>query len=285
MISQTNTSSFCPLCKKQVETEIFKIHKSIKWMYCENCGAGFGRPVLSQELHSLSYDKEYFQTNYLKNENKYLKQGKLFFKLISKYTSFGTLLDVGCGCGTISSIFNKNGWDTTIVEPSDAGREFAASYYNLYKQFSNLDDISSCKKYSLILIADVLTSIEKPDSFLSKLNQLLSPDGFLMIKTTLRSKRYLNGVRFISGLNTGVAGTLLDWPLCFNTFSHKSYQYITEYLNINLIEKHEINYPTPIFAPFLNKKWKMGVVNLYKRTLLSLCPHSTHVITLYKKRL
>ena len=101
---------------------------------------------------------------------------------LSLINSFKTneknILDVGAGTGDFLNVCKNNGWNTVGVEPSIDAINIAAKKGIFLKE--QLDEIQN-KKFDVITLWHVLEHVEMLSDYISKLKELLSDEGRLII--------------------------------------------------------------------------------------------------------
>ena len=99
--------------------------------------------------------------------------------LINSFKTEGkNILDVGAGTGDFLNVCKNNGWNTVGVEPSIDAINIAAKKGVFLKE--NLDEIQN-KKFDVITLWHVLEHVEILSDYISKLKELLSDNGRLVI--------------------------------------------------------------------------------------------------------
>jgi len=185
----------CPLCgsKNQNNFITCKDHAVSKEDFtvvkCADCNFHFTNP----RPHERSLNQYYESDDYVshKNEstnliNRIYKFARMFtlnskLKLISKFSTSGKLLDIGCGTGHFLEVCKKAGFITTGVEPSSLAREKAQTK-NLGNVHADISDLSSDRKaYDVITLWHVLEHIPDLPKFTEQLTGLLSKKGVLFI--------------------------------------------------------------------------------------------------------
>lgn len=105
-----------------------------------------------------------------------------------------SVLEVGCGDGALSGlIFKKFHCTITGIEPSPDGIRFCRemfSKYNLKGSFEisggyhfNFPD----NHFDLIVLADVIEHLQRPDLMLAEIKRVVKPDGHVVITTPVRT--------------------------------------------------------------------------------------------------
>ncbi|WP_165731398.1 bifunctional 2-polyprenyl-6-hydroxyphenol methylase/3-demethylubiquinol 3-O-methyltransferase UbiG [Polaribacter sp. 20A6] len=101
---------------------------------------------------------------------------------LSLINSFKTesknILDVGAGTGDFLKVCGANGWNVLGIEPSSDARKIAKEKGIVLQE--ELLDIHN-KKFDVITLWHVLEHVEKLSDYISKLKELLSENGRLII--------------------------------------------------------------------------------------------------------
>jgi len=88
------------------------------------------------------------------------------------------ILDVGAGTGDFLNVCKNNGWNTIGVEPNINAINIAAAKGVFLEE--NLDKIQD-KKFDIITLWHVLEHVEMLSDYISKLKELLSDNGRLIV--------------------------------------------------------------------------------------------------------
>jgi 2-polyprenyl-3-methyl-5-hydroxy-6-metoxy-1,4-benzoquinol methylase len=104
---------------------------------------------------------------------------------LSENKHIKSLLDIGCGYGFTLDFANKMlGWKAIGVEPSSYGRLGAQAlgltiYDNYLEKVRELSE----SQFDLIISAEVIEHVEKPNEFINLLKKYLSANGILILTT------------------------------------------------------------------------------------------------------
>ncbi|MCS7227376.1 MAG: class I SAM-dependent methyltransferase [Endomicrobia bacterium] len=122
-------------------------------------------------------------------ENLKLSQQKYTEVLISKIPkNVKTILDVGCGTGEIAKILAKHNYEVECISPDIYQYEiFIQKNPNLKFYLGKFEEVKFDKKYDLVLMAESCQYI-KLDKMFSQLNNILLPDGYLLVADYFRKK-------------------------------------------------------------------------------------------------
>ena len=98
------------------------------------------------------------------------------------------ILDVGCATGVFLDIARKLNFDVTGVEISKELAEYARANFKI-SVFDNLGSISEENYFDVITLNDVIEHIPSAqlNSMMTKLTQLLAPNGYIVIRTPIEN--------------------------------------------------------------------------------------------------
>lgn len=152
---------------------------------CENCRSKFINPLPSEESLYEIYSLYYKEINY--NEKAIeakLLTAESFLKKID-YVEGMKLLDVGAGSGFFCDIAQKSGFEAYAVELSREGSEACKNKLGETKvfegKFENYKPPSL--SFDVVTMIDFIEHVSNPVETLSKANDILKPDGQLIIIT------------------------------------------------------------------------------------------------------
>ncbi len=99
-------------------------------------------------------------------------------KLINAQSEKGTLLDIGAGTGEFLVVAQKDGWQTTGIEPNSKAKAIAEQ-----KGVRFAADLASLESHSFDVITmwHVLEHVPNLDEYLVELHRLLKPQGTILI--------------------------------------------------------------------------------------------------------
>ncbi len=186
----------CSICSTQ--THLWHKKDGYSIFQCPKCGHGQVRPIVSSEkireiyqisghdsetikhqdinLHSIwSQEKEY--PNSIVDAERFVKNT---LKLRSG-NSDKSLLDVGAGYGFFSKYFSDAWFEVDAIENAKLERKI---FYELngFAPFDGLfEDFVSPKKYSHILMSQVLEHVREPELWMQKSYEILNPNGLFII--------------------------------------------------------------------------------------------------------
>ncbi|MEA2331519.1 MAG: hypothetical protein QOH58_1657 [Thermoleophilaceae bacterium] len=152
---------------------------------CVDCGT-VQQPALpsGDELHDLY--REMSDNAYLEEEaGRRVNAGRLL-DLVAKYTSGGTMLDVGCGHGLLLDEARRRGYSTVGLELSSAACTYAREVLGLDVRAKSLEAFATeqaPESLQVIVMGDVLEHLADPVAALDACQALLAPGGLLCIVT------------------------------------------------------------------------------------------------------
>ena len=175
-------------------------------------------------------------------------------KLISKYSNHEkTLLDVGAGTGKFLLKAKHQKWSTLGIEPNEIARGKASDKgLIIYKELKELD---LSEKFEVITLWHVLEHLPNLQEDIKKIEQLLSPNGTLIIAVP-NYKAY-------DANYYGAHWSAYDTPRHLWHFSKKS---ISKLFNVHGLKVERIlpMYFDAYYVSLLSEKYKTGKSNYFK---------------------
>ncbi|WP_111707031.1 class I SAM-dependent methyltransferase [Lutibacter citreus] len=179
-------------------------------------------------------------------------------KLINSFnTEEKNLLDVGCGTGEFLLTCNNNHWNVVGVEPNKNARELTLSKLKDINSSTIVNDINelTSEKFDVITMWHVLEHVPNLNEYISKLKQLLKPNGILVVAVP--------NYKSFDALYYKQFWAAFDVPRHLWHFSQKSIQQL--FLKENLkVEKIVPMYFDSFYVSILSEKYKTGSGNILK---------------------
>lgn len=151
---------------------------------CSSCGIIYVDTSEISQLISNYYasmdDGEYEQDTAVRTE-----AFKRILKKLKTFKPHGKLLDIGCATGTFLNEAKKFGFDVYGLDPSEWAVNVAKQKYNLLNVSSGFIETANFDKntFDVIVLTDVIEHVEKPESVINKVLELLKTGGILIIVT------------------------------------------------------------------------------------------------------
>jgi 2-polyprenyl-3-methyl-5-hydroxy-6-metoxy-1,4-benzoquinol methylase len=187
----------CPVCGSHDFEKIFDVvdYFSSKEEFpvcdCKQCGFRFTNNFPSDD----SIGKYYDSPDYISHSDskrgltnklyhlfrKYMLRRKI--DIVASHAESGNikLLDIGCGTGYFMNAVKQRGWRVAGIEKEDKARQKAISNFALdikdEKGFFEMERSS----FDVITLWHVLEHLEKLNESLEKINDILTPDGTVVI--------------------------------------------------------------------------------------------------------
>jgi 2-polyprenyl-3-methyl-5-hydroxy-6-metoxy-1,4-benzoquinol methylase len=183
--------SSCPVCGKSgfsnfLETaDYFLTNEPFSIQKCNDCGFKFvnprpdireiGRYYQSDEYISHDAEKAGLVTRLYKIARVFSIRTK--FNIVNRYTSSGSILDIGCGTGEFLHYCNSKGYDVSGVEPNEKAGSFAQQVNGIpvTTALGKLDPLTC--KFSCITMWHVLEHLHELNESLEQVKSLLLPGG------------------------------------------------------------------------------------------------------------
>jgi SAM-dependent methyltransferase len=170
-------------------TDYFLTQEKFSLKKCNNCGLVFVNP--RPEVNKLG--KYYDSPDYISHSgsdkgivNKVYKKirqltHKRKYKLVNSFSTEKSILDIGSGSGELLSLFKRNNWKSTGVEPNAEARKFSRNKYGIdvldEKDLEKIEDHS----FGAISMWHVLEHVPDLNMRMKELKRILMEDGFLFI--------------------------------------------------------------------------------------------------------
>ncbi|MGD1082956.1 MAG: class I SAM-dependent methyltransferase [Candidatus Sulfotelmatobacter sp.] len=126
-----------------------------------------------------------------------------------KTNHFDSILDIGCGDGSLSLPLLNSGRRLTLLDISSKMLSIAQSRVptKLQKNVETVNDEFMRAKlennsYDLVICVGVLAFVQSLDDFISRITSLLKPTGAVIMENTDASHFYTSMVRFYHGLRS-----------------------------------------------------------------------------------
>lgn len=146
----------------------------------ERCaGCGFLQSACTEVL---SYYQQMEDPAYETGRSARTKQFRDILDVVSRWVKSGRLLDIGAGTGMLVEQALMCGFQAEGVEPSEwMARQ--ARERGLPVTSCVLPDIRIKGEYQAITLVDVIEHVDNPADLLSHVNDILAPDGYLLLVT------------------------------------------------------------------------------------------------------
>ncbi len=156
---------------------------------CEVCGhqcAEIAQPV---DHVQRVYNDLYFQgggagyPDYVSEGPILRAHGRWYGRLLARYMTPGTLLDVGAAAGFVLQGFLDCGWSGRGIEPNPRMAEHARTRFGLSVDTGTLEQFESSDRYDLVSMIQVIAHLLDPRKAFQVAEKVTRPDGFWLIET------------------------------------------------------------------------------------------------------
>lgn len=116
----------------------------------------------------------------------------IFDKIIAKYQLKSPFLDGGCGTGYVSRYLAMKGWEGKAIDLSEDAVRVSRenlSYFDKVK-VAKEGILNQKGKFNTVILFDVIEHIKDDEKVLRKINQLLNPNGFVLLALTSNPKEW-----------------------------------------------------------------------------------------------
>lgn len=179
----------CSICNQQATQALYDYtydNEVSQILKCKSCGHLFIFPAPLKELEKRTMDSipdaELFGSDILKTIYEKIVIGREI-KAVRKFTSIPNphVLDIGCGTGWTTSIWQKNGFTVTGLEPSQSRSDIARKTYGISVVHNHIEHFKPTEKFDVIIMRHLLEHIADPVSTLTAVKSFLKPNGILLI--------------------------------------------------------------------------------------------------------
>lgn len=165
------------------------------------------------------------------------------------------LLDVGCGTGDFLQIAKENGWKVSGIEPNEQARQIANQ-----KSGNSVFDVEQLLKFQsqsfdVITLWHVLEHLPNLNQQLSDLNNLLKPNGTLVIAVPNYKSYDANYYKEF--------WAAYDVPRHLWHFSQTSIFRLVSKVNMKVTQTLPMKYDA-FYVSLLSEKYKSGFMNPFK---------------------
>lgn len=156
---------------------------------CSDCGLEFLSPQPSQKELEILYQNYYSSWNLdrLADEVSAMKKDTFrnFLSQLPPAVKHGRFLDIGCATGEMLALAKEKGFDVYGVEISPEGKQFCRDLFGEEKILGKNLEVGDFPEsyFDVITLSDVLEHIPDPPAFLGILQQIMKPQGILLIVT------------------------------------------------------------------------------------------------------
>ncbi len=230
----------CPVCRETKsrlwssakDYEYFTSSKTYDYFHCNACDTIFINPIPVEELRTI-YPSNYYSFKAPKGIVVKLKEWldkRLFKKILASIPGDSiNVLDIGGGTGWLLNSIKKldqrvNITQVVDIDP-DAGTIALANGHRYFE--GRLEDFVSTEKFHLVLMLNLIEHVAHPQQVLLKTDQLLHPDGSILIKTP--NTRSWDARLFRRGYWGG-----LHCPRHWVIFSEKSFRLLLTPTNLSV---------------------------------------------------
>ena len=176
----------CPICENN-EIEHLTTIDYFTYDRCVNCDAVYNKKALRneilEEMYASGIYREYFKNMVVSSQK--LRKEKLERRKVAQISSFfkspGTLLDIGCGSGSLLKECQDIGWDVYGVDPSEEAVKVAKETYGLTIKQCTFESYDDDQKFDCIVCIGI-EHLQDPMECIAKATQLLNKNGILFFE-------------------------------------------------------------------------------------------------------
>ncbi len=156
---------------------------------CSKCELRFSKINDATDHLASVYSDDYFfaggagYPNYLEEKKELYNSGIRYAKIISKYTSPGKVLDVGCAAGFYLKGFEKSGWKCVGLEPNETIASYGKKELNLNIITGDLESFQTEEQFDLVNLIEVIGSFHDLNKAMDKVRKLVKQEGLVLVES------------------------------------------------------------------------------------------------------
>lgn len=179
-------------------------------------------------------------------------------KLINAKSEKGKLLDIGAGTGDFLVVAQKDGWQTTGIEPSEKAKSIAINKgVNFAANLSELENHS----FDVITMWHVLEHVPNLNEYIAELKRLLKPSGTILIAVP--------NFKSFDANYYGRFWAAYDVPRHIWHFSKTAIQKLFAEKEMKLVEVLPMKFDS-FYVSLLSEKYKTGKMNFIRAFFVGL---------------
>lgn len=181
--------TLCPGCAKAVTDVSYSYLDQGRQSFiyrCGRCELLYARPVFIPELTDRQMDSvddaELFNSSLLRALHEHLNINREIKTVTGIMGRSGfSLLDIGCGTGWTTNVWQRSGVAVTGLEPSRVRGELAHKRYGFRVIPCYVEELESDETFDVITMRHVIEHFEEPGAVLKKVGAHLREDGLLVV--------------------------------------------------------------------------------------------------------
>jgi len=241
-------------------------HKIFHYMQCRDCDLIFIDPVPAEEDYSSMYNPSYHDQFYFKDDGG-LDYSNIY-NLLEENISEKSLVDYGCGDGSLLRYFSTKGYRCI-------GVEYDKELVNVLRKknpnitFLTIDEFweQNQSGYSAIYMGDVLEHLSDPYQFLESLQARLRENGLILVQGPLENNFSLALLyrKSVSLFRFGRLANHTPYHISFSNASNQRKFFESKALKTLHYKVYETPWPFPerfSFNPVAAIKWLVARLSM-----------------------
>ncbi len=177
----------CPICDGAMR-RLF-MHRLYWIRGCEACRHRAAEIAPAADHVLETYNDQYFEgggagyTDYFSEAQILRAHGHRYGRLVARYTTPGTILDVGAAAGFVLQGFLDSGWRGQGVEPNPRMAEYARTRLGLSMMNCTLEQFQGSERYDLVSMVQVVAHFVDPPKALAAAAAMTRRGGFWLVET------------------------------------------------------------------------------------------------------
>ncbi len=189
-LSVAEAGKNCTSINNCLEKKIVLFQKDGYPIYeCTKCELRFSKLEDTSDHLANVYSDDYFfaggagYPNYLEEKKELYNSGIRYAKIISRLTTPGKVLDVGCAAGFYLKGFEKSGWNCVGIEPNETIASYGRKELNLNIVTGDLESFNTDEKFDLVNLIEVIGSFHDLSKAMCKVQDLVKKEGLVLVES------------------------------------------------------------------------------------------------------
>ncbi len=262
----------CIICDNQELKTVFTLkdyfftQEEFSIQQCKKCGFRFTNPRPEEAALGPYYKTEDYLSHSDRNKTLFDKAYHLVKnynlrkkrKLVEKYVSGGSIIDIGAGTGAFLAQFDQAKWKRLGLEPDSTAREVAKTNFGLDLKDPGMLTNKEIKDISVITLWHVLEHVSNLNEQLQNIHEKLATNGILVIAVPMSNS--------FDAEHYGKYWAAYDVPRHLYHFTQETLQLLLKKHGFSLIEKHPMKFDS-FYISLLSEKYKKSSLSQVKALL------------------
>jgi SAM-dependent methyltransferase len=183
----------CAVCGCRQKTLIYQqrfvlpsanyVHTGYDVVKCRSCGFAYADVLPNQSCLDSYYGSAAYDAGKLESESEIKRSVHSVNNILSYIGANDTILDIGCGTGTILGLLKRKGFRNLAgLDPSEECSRIAKEKHGVHVNRGGLSDELDIGQFDFVILSHVLEHIQDLRKIVFRLHDFLRPGGRLYIE-------------------------------------------------------------------------------------------------------